>query len=205
MFKIIIFLAALATSILTSSNILNNILKTGVITDDWINSTRNWTTYHNKQYGFQIRYNNDFVINTKFKGLVDSDKRVVELTLINNEYYHKTNLESAGLYIIVDERAQGVKSSCLKPLEDIGVLLSTKEMVINRTTFIVFETEEGAMSHTYKKNIYNTVHNNKCYKIVLFVSATAVGVFDPETIVQFKEVEVLEKLHEVISTFQFIN
>ncbi len=201
MIKTIIFFITFSAAVIMSIT-SSSILKTGIVKKNQANIIRDWTTYQNKQHGFQIKYdNNDFIVNTKFTGLVDNDKRILELNLINGKYYRGTNLDSAGLYIIMDEATQ---FNCLNPPKDMGILISIKEVDINGTTFIMSETEEGAMSHTYEKNIYSTIRNNKCYRIVLFISTTEIGAFDPGTVAQFRRAEVLEKLHEVITTFQFI-
>ncbi|MEO0228324.1 MAG: hypothetical protein ABIL70_09795 [candidate division WOR-3 bacterium] len=184
--------------------ISSDILKTGLVKNDRVNSPRSLATYQNEQYSFQIKYNDkDFVIDTKFTKSADNDKRIAMIKFINNEYYYGTNLESAGLYIIVDGGDQATQTSCLKFPEEMGILISTKEININGAIFTVFEAEEGGMSHIYERNIYSTVHNNKCYRIVLFISAAEVGAFDPGTVTQFKKTEVLEKLRQVASMFQF--
>jgi len=180
----------------------------GWCVENWLESTKvdtsDWKIYRNEEYGFEIKYPKDFVVETDTIPAVI--RRVIaKFRLVNDRYYRKNNLVEASVVISVAKDKEAL-SNCLQG-EAMSVYKGqtlSEEREINGITFYKDSVCEGAAGHQYEKTSYRAIYNNVCCEIALFIHSINMGVFDPGTVSEFNKDEVVEKLNQVISTFRLL-
>lgn len=165
-----------------------------------------WKLYRSQNYGFEIRYPADFSPNeiTDITPVVVNGA-LVSIAMTDKKYFSGTNLREASIIIGARHNDEAL-SRCLKA--EAGSLYKYKggdlpKEEVNSIPFSRDFVEEGAAGHLYEKTSYRTIHKDACYEIALFIHSVNVGVRHPGTVSAFKRDEVMEKLHQVLSTFNF--
>lgn len=159
--------------------------------------TAGWKTYTNKEYGFQFKY--------------PKDNKTQEISAGN----------PTGLYISLgkgDIRIQEIDLSedCMfnsKILEEKNMLSFITTKKINGAVFYYYKNYPnylngycGMSAGCWYKDIYRTLHNNKCYQIIYnrsdrsFIEGNPYN--NPKVIGDVKEIP--EVFDQMLSTFKFI-
>jgi hypothetical protein len=162
--------------------------------------TTGWNVYQNEEYGFEVRYPEDFAMDVCYPAAVRGDL-VVSFRLVDSKYYSGTNLLDACVIIGVSQDEADLPT-CLEPKNALEESLGEQE--INSITFHKGSFSEGAVGNVFEEISYRTIHRDGCYEIALFMHSGNIGAYTPGTVSEFNREGVLEKLYQVLSTFRFL-
>lgn len=162
--------------------------------------TMGWSVYQNRDHGFEVRYPQDFAMDLCYPAAVGGDA-AASFRLVDSKYHSGTNLLDACVIIGVSQD-EGDLPTCLEPRNALEESLGEQE--INSITFYKGSFSEGAVGNVFEGISYRTIHRDACYDIALFMHSGNIGAYTPGTVSEFNREEVLEKLHQVLSTFRFL-
>jgi hypothetical protein len=173
-----------------------------------------WKTYTNKEYGFKLKYPNDWRF---LESSVPSSYHLGEWIIMGHllasfeipEVEYKTNLGFASLVVAVSDDEE-VKAQCLRrrfsaPVsggEKEGEQL-TDELDINGVTFYREYYMSSGMSRYGGAESYRTIYKNRCYELVTATEATS-AVYLPTETAKFNEKNLENIFGRMLSTFQFL-
>lgn len=159
-----------------------------------------WKVYQNKEYGFEIKYPKDFILNSQNKGYIN-------LQLIDNTFYKNTNLIKTSVTVFAQQ--EGETSVYVEHIQDEFHTKKIGQRTVNGVIFNKYQFIEEATSNQYEEIIYDLPckHKVKCYayQIVLNIHSANIDVFDPGTISKFNRTKLLDIFEQIVSTFRLIN
>ena len=156
-----------------------------------IDKTADWQIYKSEDYGFEIKYPEDWPVE--------------ESNIIITDCNYTNFPEKCPNIIEQQEIAEG--NPYVPPY---WLKAEGEKITINNIPFCLNETSDAAMGHWSEDKYYTTVKNNKCLTINLFTIYTKCQWgYDLES-EEYKECEEINKLkretiNKIISTFKFID
>ncbi|OHB09612.1 MAG: hypothetical protein A3H60_00660 [Candidatus Zambryskibacteria bacterium RIFCSPLOWO2_02_FULL_44_12b] len=157
--------------------------------------TRNWQTYDNTQYNYEIRYPAEFQLNPQTAGTIVS---------IPRNLYPKTNFGQANLSVNLYFNGE---SACKNYTFNNSMIFPGKQIrneVLNSNIFYTLQYDSAGAGTTYKTRLYRIFRDNVCYEINLTVGIGDIGNYPPDTVIGVDENDIWNKLSQVLGTFKFI-
>lgn len=165
-----------------------------------------WETYTNSNYGFEIKYPNNFVLYTdigKVKPLSYipvCDDNMVACLSYSKDNHKNTNFEGAGVSVGV-LKDSGNEASCLMEREGEG---KTGSVSINGQDFSIYKGSGAAAGHSEEFWNYRAFKNSNCFQITLRTTGANISNFDPASgVKEYNWNEVRAKQEQVLSTLIF--
>ena len=182
-----------------------------------------WEAYSNKEHGFEFKYPNNFelyegsdveakAVNLSYIPPCDSRASVCAVYSADPQDYKGTNFSKAGFSVRTVNEATTAKQcqdfypeSSGDPKADNLPEISGQSKYINDTIFYMATDSGAGLGHWGSDILYRTFHNNICLELDLRISATNIGVYEPELgVKEFNEEKVWSQLDGVLQTFKLI-
>ena len=160
-------------------------------------------TYKNDEYGFEIKYPNDFNLKTinldDYAFLEQNENGLAVIDMPDPKVrYPNTDLRRA--YVLISTTNQS-QSAC-GPENNYPIPKTSTFENINGTTFSKLEFGDAAAGTQYFGVKYSTYQNGTCFIITNQIITSGYGAVDGLERVNRDEIK--EKLYEIFSTFKFI-
>ena len=169
--------------------------------------TKGWKTYDSSQYGFEMKYPEDFFDANQQPKLLAGE---CNYNVFPNQCPNINNIVADGLSIRGGD-ANAIRDNLSNPgYWDI----SGQKQTINNTEYCLYATGDAATGHAFNYYYYATVKNNKCLVVHLAASTENCDVYLPlesgnteqannyNNCVKTNSVQPTV-LNEVVSTFKF--
>jgi len=169
----------------------------------WVDTT-GWHSYENEEYGFQIKYPDDFIPTEHAYELVTSGAVVKFVPTFDPSIDRtgaKTNLYEFSVTIGVADGAaalSGQDASCYMYAH--GRRLNGQREV-GSVRFARYYFSEGAVGNRYEKLSYRAACGGTCYEIALFVHYGSPYCYSPGAIKIFDLGEILRLFDTLVGTF----
>jgi hypothetical protein len=169
----------------------------------WVDTT-GWHSYENEQYGFQIKYPDDFIPTEHAYELVTSGAVVTFVPTFDpsiDTTGAKTNLYDFSVTIGVTDVSTSLSG------QDAFCYLYAHERRLNgqrelsRVHFARYYFSEGAVGNRYEKLSYRAACGDTCYEITLFVHYGSPYCYSPGAIKTFDPTEILHLFDTMAGTF----
>ncbi len=163
-------------------------------------------TYTNDDYGFEVRYNKQYRIDTSGnqEHYFKTGGITVATISIPSSVFPITNFGSGDATIAVKNRSSS--EDCITYVTgEAASKKMVKTIVYGQNTFYTAELDGAALGTHYKTKIYRLLRESYCYEINLTVGIANIGNFDPEskvTEVTFDEVFI--KLEPILRSFKLL-
>jgi hypothetical protein len=166
-----------------------------------------WQTYANSQFGFEIKYPNNFKLytdlsQTKTLSFVPPcDDNMVACLFYSKDNEKDTNYEGGGMSL--NKTGAVTENACL--VAGNGEKRVGNE-VINGVTYTVFEGGNAATGHWEILKLYRTFRSGVCLEANLRISGYSRGNLpDPDKVRELNRNDVWAKFTQVLSTLKFSN
>ncbi len=165
--------------------------------------TSNWKTYKNEEFGFEIKYPKDFLIQESKDGGFFNETNSFTLSINTSKDYQK-GTDFSGAFINISPSSK--TDNCYRYGPSGPELSASKE--IGDTTFHfdprqpISDSAMGGQRGWY--SLFTTISNRQCYRISKSIGyRDSRGFADPPYSPHFDENKVNIDLDKIISTFKF--
>lgn len=149
--------------------------------------------YKGPSNDFQLCYPNDFTVKKGDTGILTS-------FVYPETYSQGTNLQFAHVDVTVPKS----DAQCYAGVEG-GQQLTKQYKNPNGVIFVEDRWSEGAAGHVGRQVSYNSVHNQTCYKLILTMYSSNLGMYEPQDAPNaYDEAKVEAKFKEIVDTFKFL-
>jgi len=169
----------------------------------WIDTT-GWHSYENEEYGFQIKYPDNFIPTEHAYELVTSGAVVTFVPTFDPSIDRtgaKTNLYDFSVTIGVTDAStplSGQDASCYMYAHERRL---NGQREVGSVRFARYYFSEGAVGNRYEKLSYRAACGGTCYEIALFVHYGSPYCYSPGAIKIFDPTEILHLFDTMAGTF----
>lgn len=133
-------------------------------------------------------------------GLVGGDnfRRLAKVT-VPEKSYPRTNFTDATASLV----AGSVSEAACREFQPDVPPAKPRKIQIGNLAFYVVSVEEGAAGTFYRRRIYRTFHDAKCYEVSLDLQTANMAAYDPGTVKAVNDKMVFNLMETVVRTLYF--
>lgn len=165
-----------------------------------LGKTVQWIGYRNDTYNFELMYP-DYFVAERVTGIpLTKGVGVLKLDFVDSMVYQGTNLDEVS-FVVGASDDPAIVETCTDPASEYEEMLADE--TVGEITFTKSMVRDVSMGHVFERMIYRTGYRNVCYEIVFHINYTGIEFFDQSVINAFDREVILEKLNEILATFEF--